>query len=62
MRVGGAVVRGAGDDGRGGFVGHVVDGERVFVVAVADVVAEVAGVGTTVGEALGLDGLGGGVS
>ena len=54
MGVGCAVVRSAGDDGGVGFVGDVVDGKTVFVVAVADVMTKVALVGTAVSDALGL--------
>lgn len=46
--VGCTVVRSAGDDGGVSFVGDVVDGETVFVVAVADVMTKVALVGTAV--------------
>lgn len=54
MGVGCTVVRGAGDDGRVSFVGDVVDGETVFVVAVADVMTKIALVRTAVLDALGL--------
>lgn len=50
--VGGAGVGGAGDDGGVGAVSDVVDGEGVFVVAVADFLAVEAGVGTLVFQAL----------
>lgn len=37
-----------------GLVGDIVDGQRVFVVTVADISAVVAGIGATVDEALGV--------
>lgn len=57
MSVGGALVGSAGDDGSGlgsDLVGDIVDGERVLVVAVADVAAVVLLVGSTVDDALGV--------
>ena len=50
-------VGGAGDDFAGVWavlVGHVVDGQGVFVVAVADVAAEVLLVGAAVDDTLGI--------
>lgn len=52
VRVRRAGVRGARDDRGRVLVGDVVDGECVFVVAVADVPTGVAGIGTAVDEAL----------
>lgn len=55
VRVGSSFVRSAGDDGCGVgtiLVRYVVDGEGVFVVAVANVAAEVLLVGATVDDAL----------
>lgn len=51
-----ARVAGDRDDQGLGLVGDVVDGQRVLVVAVADVAAVVARVGATVDEALSLRG------
>jgi hypothetical protein len=48
------LVTGDGEDGGVGLVGDIVDGEGVLVVAVADVAADVLGVGTAVDEALGV--------
>jgi hypothetical protein len=53
--VGGALVRGDGDDGRVGGVGRIVDGEGVLVVTVADVTAGEAGVGALAGGQLASD-------
>jgi hypothetical protein len=55
VSVGGALVRGHGDDLRVIGVGHVVDGQSILVVAVADVATEVLGVGTLVNKALSLE-------
>lgn len=55
MRVRGALVRSAGDDGGGVralLVGDVVDGQRILVVAVADVAAVVLLIRTAVDDAL----------
>ncbi|KAI9155668.1 aldehyde dehydrogenase [Paramyrothecium foliicola] len=53
--VGGTLVGDTGDDvGDVGLVGHVVDGEGVLVIAVADVTALVALVGSAVDQALGI--------
>ena len=55
VRVAGADVRGLGDDGRrvdAEFVRDVVDRQRVFVVAVADLLALVSRVGSVVDDAL----------
>ena len=57
MGVRGSDVGGAGDDLAGVgtvLVGHVVDGQGVFVVAVADVAAEVLLVGAAVDDTLGI--------
>lgn len=57
VRIGCSNVRRAGDDLCGlrtGFVGYVVDGQGVFIVAVANVLAVVASVGTAVDDALGV--------
>jgi hypothetical protein len=50
-------IRGARDDTRSilaGLVSHVVDGESILVIAIADIASEVALVGATVDEALGI--------
>lgn len=52
VRVGRASVASPGDDGRSGLVSDVVDGQRVLVVAIADVAASVTGVGSAVDQAL----------
>lgn len=52
VRVGRASVASPGDDGGSGLVGDIVDGQRVLVVAIADVAASVAGVGSAVHQAL----------
>lgn len=52
VRVGGARVRGGGDLLGGGLVGHIDDGEGVFVVVEADLLAIVLGVWALVNDAL----------
>lgn len=52
VRVGRAGVASPGDDGGGGLVGDIVDGQRVLVVAIADVAASVASVRSAVDQAL----------
>ena len=54
QRTGGTLVAGAGDDVGRLLVGHVKDGERVLVVAVADLALVVALVGPAVDDALGV--------
>lgn len=54
MGVGGSSVGGSGDNLGGFLVAHVVDGKCVLVVAVADILAIVFSIWSTVYKALGL--------